>query len=308
MGARYATQDDPARDFGPGTAPTLVWIRIGGREITECVVAAELAGWGAAWQTAAAVVCGLLGSAGCDRVECDDSTVAQDGRCTAVLAPTCGEGTQLLAGQCASLTSSQCGSGTYLEDGECKPDLDLMGNAGRYVLLTLTQPSILGDLLGASLQSGYAEGDLLMFIGFYDPLGTGPRLFGGPGLSVPPILYDLDRAQAYSATATQSGDRVDGEPVDVVLPLTTDSSLILADTTISNAELETFDRVRIVIRGDFAGVIRPLYAEAVTVSGLSLRDVLETSGVAPDEDHDGDGVDESWTLIGHFEAEPVWLF
>ncbi len=221
----------------------------------------------------------------------------------------CGEGTVLGGGECVS-PAVTCGRGTQLRDKLCQPEIDLMGNASRFTLVRIDEPSYAAQLLTEDLK-GYATGQLLYLVGVHDPFGTEPYLYGGPGQRQQARLYALDRERSFAVSAVQAGDTISGDLTEMSLPVTIDDMLTLSDAAISSARvgyLYGAGRDPVLLEGDLTGVIRPQAADAVDIGGLSLRTLLDNEGVEPNIDFDEDGNNESWLLTGSFEAEPVWMF
>ncbi len=116
----------------------------------------------ALWGTAVAVFL-LLHVSGCRRLACEEGTVTQGGICVPAAEARCGEGTTLVSGECISPVVT-CGRGTHLRDELCQPEIDLMGNASRFTLVRIDEPSYVAQLLAEDL-AGYGTGHLLYLVG-----------------------------------------------------------------------------------------------------------------------------------------------
>jgi hypothetical protein len=243
---------------------------------------------------------------------CSEGTYLDGHECRASLSPRCGPGTRLENGACVPDEGggAVCGPGTHLDGSTCVADLGVAGNAARLFDVSLTAPAAFVNLANGPLRESFRTGENLLFLGVYEPRSGAIRIFGGGGVRNDG-WYALDRDQSFDGAVVYSGDRFTSEPVVLNLEAFGASDPIrLVGTVISDGVITRHDGVPLVERGKLAGVLTPDAADAVYIESANqtLLELTRAVRVAPDVDHDGDGVAESWTMALQFSTVPIWLF
>ncbi len=253
-----------------------------------------------------------LATAGCEPLECAEGTTEEGGQCIALLAPRCAAGTELRAGECVpSGGGAECGPGTHADDGACVPDLIASANATRMTRVSNMQPLAFANVATTPINAALSSGDALVFLAVYQPYPEAVRLYGGDGASETDGSFSLAAERAFDIkAAVVAGDSFTSEPFAMYFPVFGSTPLRLENTVLSDVNAPLQNRVPIALTGTLTGVITPENAREVFIelANETLDVVLETIGLEPDTDLDGDGTDESWSFAFDFETEPVWLF
>lgn len=260
-----------------------------------------------------------LVSAGCESNQCGPGSHQVAGGCVPSLPPTCGPGTDLVDGVCIPVEGEDivCGAMTHLEDGACVGDVDVPGNATRYVELVLTKPQTVDALVNPVVADALASGDMILLTIVLQPTTDELWLAAGPGVVDDEGFFDFTGEFAYETPLIFDPTGFSSDPFTWVIAGLTDQPIIIVDTVISEGKLDIDSGPRLVTEGKLTGVITPENADMVTLSpGLTLFDALIGLGVEPDVDRDGvDGGEdwsidgkESWQAVAQFKTVPVWIF
>jgi hypothetical protein len=248
-----------------------------------------------------------------DAPRCGDGTYLESDECKAGIDPICGPGTTLENGACVPGLGGggECGQGTHLEEGVCVADVSVPGNASRFYDVHLVDPPEFVDLADPSLHSSFMSGANLAFVGVYEPTASVLHLFGGGGKREDDGSFSLDRSTSFEAQATASAAGLETVPFAFQLNgLGSAMPVRLVDTRVTEAQIDRSSGVALVASGRLSGVLTREAANAVFIdqANTTLLGLLESIGIAPTDDHDGDGIKESWRMTLQFSTTPVWLF
>lgn len=260
-----------------------------------------------------------LVSAACESNECGPGTHQVAGGCVPSLPPTCGPGTDLVDAVCIPVEGQdiECGAMTHLEDGACVGDVDVPGNATRYIEVVLSKPGTVNVVVNPIIADALAAGDMIILTIALQPTTDEMWISAGPGVLDDEGFFDFTGEFAYETPATFDPSGFSTESFTWVIAGLTDQPIVIVDTVITEGKLDIDSGPRLVMEGKLTGVITPENAMAVTLSPmLTLLQALVGFGVEADVDWDGvDGGEdwsidgkESWEAIARFRAVPVWNF
>jgi hypothetical protein len=244
---------------------------------------------------------------------CGAGTYLESDECKAGVAPICGPGTVLENGACVPEQGEggECGPGTHLDEGVCVGDVSVQGNASRLYDVHLVDPPEFVDLADPSLHGSFMSGANLVFVGVYQPTLQVLHLFGGGGERADDGTFTLDRTTAFEAPATASASGFETGPFSFQLSgLGSSRPVQLVDTRLTEVQIDRSSGAALVESGRLSGVLTREAASAVFIdqANETLLALLDSIGIPPTDDRDGDGVKESWRMTLQFSTTPVWLF